>query len=166
MKIDIVDLINKRKTKQEVHLVFEEKPFEDDGETISFIKPIELDAEIYMTEHILTLNGTILAELSLTCSRCLTNFKHIMNIPILETFSTKPESENDEIIFIDGNEINITDIVKNNIIMSLPIKKLCKDECKGLCQYCGTNLNISTCDCGKDTIDPRLAKLKDMFSAQ
>ena len=54
--------------------------------------------------------------------------------------------------------------MENNILLTLPIKRLCKEDCKGLCQQCGNNLNLSTCQCDNDDIDPRLAKLKDLFS--
>jgi len=82
-----------------------------------------------------------------------------------EKFSNNSDNKDDEIIFIDGDTIDITNIVKNNIILSLPFKKLCKDDCKGICQNCGGNLNTTSCHCKEDDIDPRLAKLKDLFSA-
>jgi len=166
MTIDVANLINKRKTIIEVHLVYEERPFYEEGEIIGFNKPVELKGEINAVGDILTLDGTISTELNLPCSRCLSAFNHAVSVPIHERFSNIPQDEDDddEIIFIEGESIEITDIVKNNIVLSLPIKKLCSDDCKGLCQHCGTNLNISTCNCGNDIVDPRLEKLKDLFS--
>lgn len=165
MTIDVIDLNRRKISKKKVHLVCAEESFYDDGEKIEFISPVTLDGELYLTGDIINLEGRILTELSLSCSRCLSDFSHTIDIPIHEKFSTNHDNKDDEIIFIDGDTIDITDIIKNNIVMSLPIKKLCKDECKGLCQHCGTNLNTSSCNCEKDDIDPRLAKLKDLFSA-
>lgn len=164
MKIEVIDLLSKRKTKRDVHLVYEEKPFYDDGEFIRFNKPVELKGEIYALGDVLTLDGTICTELDLTCSRCLSTFSHVINLPVHEEFSTNSNSEDDEVIFIEGEAIEINDIIKNNIILSLPIKKLCKEDCKGLCQHCGENLNITSCNCEKNIVDPRLEKLKDLFS--
>ena len=168
MSIDIVDLIKKKVSRKKVHLVYDEENFYDDGEKIEFLKPITLEGELYVTGDIINLEGTVLAELSLPCSRCLVNFSHSVDIQIHEKFSVNSDDkddEDDEIIFIDGDTIDITNIIKNNIIMSLPIKKLCKEDCKGLCQNCGLNLNVSSCNCGSNDVDPRLAKLKDLFSA-
>ncbi|MCM8710590.1 DUF177 domain-containing protein [Clostridium sp. SYSU_GA19001] len=165
MTIDVVDLNRKKVSKKKVHLVFTGESFYDDGEKIEFASPIVLDGELYLTGDIINLEGKIQTKLILSCSRCLINFSHTIDIPIHEKFSTNLDNKDDEIIFIDGDIINITDIIRNNITMSLPIKKLCSDECKGLCQHCGTNLNIASCSCAKDDFDPRLAKLKDLFSA-
>lgn len=148
-----------------MHLVYNEESFYDEGEKIEFLKPITLNCNLSFAEDLINLDGNFTTELRLNCSRCLSDFNKDIDIPIHESFSTNPNNEDDEVIFINGDTIDITNIIKNNIIMSLPIKKLCKNDCKGLCQHCGTNFNVSSCNCTKDEIDPRLSKLKDLFSA-
>jgi len=165
MKIDVNDLISKKASKKKVHLVSIIENFYDDGEYIEFLKPITLDGEVSISENVIRLEGKVKTELGLSCSRCLTSFNYNIDIQIHENFSNIPDNKDDEIIFIDSDIIDITEIIKNNIILSLPIKKLCKDDCKSLCQVCGSNLNISSCNCSDDSVDPRLAKLKDLFSA-
>lgn len=165
MKIDVLDLISKKASKKKVHLVSNIENFYDDGEYIEFLKPVTLDGDVVIVENVIRLEGKVTTELGLSCSRCLTSFNYDIDFQIHENFSNNPENKDDEIIFIDSDIIDITEIIKNNIILSLPIKKLCKDDCKGLCQVCGSNLNISSCNCNDDTVDPRLAKLKDLFSA-
>lgn len=165
MKIDVVDLISKKASKKKVHLVSNIENFYDDGEYIEFLKPVTLDGELTIAENVIRLEGKVTTELGLTCSRCLTSFNYNIDIQIHENFSNDPENKDDELIFIESDITDITEIIKNNIVLSLPIKKLCKDDCKGLCQVCGTNLNESSCNCSDDSVDPRLAKLKDLFSA-
>jgi uncharacterized protein len=166
MTIDILDLIKKKVSKKEVHLVYTEESFYDDGEKIEFLKSITFDGELYLSGDIIDLEGKVLTEISLPCSRCLVSFNHKVDLQIHERFSTNSDNKDeDEIIFIDSDTIDVTDIIKNNILLSLPIKKLCKDDCKGLCQHCGTNLNVANCNCINVDIDPRLAKLKKLFSA-
>jgi len=165
MIVDVADLIKKKVSRKEVHLVYDEENFYDDREKIEFLKPVTLEGELHLTGDIITLDGEIITKISLPCSRCLVNFNHDVDILIHEEFSTNFDNKDDEIIFIDGDTIDITNIVKNNIILSLPIKKLCNEDCKGLCQHCGINLNDTSCNCEKDDIDPRFAKLKDLFSA-
>jgi uncharacterized protein len=155
MNIDILDLIKKKVSNKAVHLVYTEENFYDDGEKIEFLKPISLDGELYLTGDIIELEGNIITEVSLPCSRCLVSFKHSVDIQIHERFSTNTENkDDDEVIFVDGDTIDITNVIKNNILLFLPIKKLCRDDCKGLCQYCGTNLNTTNCNCMNKDVDP------------
>lgn len=165
MIVDISDLNRKKVSKKNVHLVYNEESFYDEGEKIEFLKPVVLEGNLYLIEDLISLEGEIFTEVNLTCSRCLSDFSQKIDLPVHEKFSINPENEDDEVIFVNGDTIDITDVIKNNIIISLPIKKLCKNDCKGLCQHCGTNLNISSCNCAKDDIDPRLSRLKDLFSA-
>lgn len=165
MIIDILDLNRKRVSMKKVHLVYNEESFYDEGEAIEFIEPVTVDGELTLTGDIINLDARVTTNLSLPCSRCLTTYSHPIDIHIHEKFSGSSLNEDDEVIFIDGDTIDIADVIKNNIITSLPIKKLCKEDCKGLCQNCGKNLNISSCDCIEEDIDPRLAELKKLFSA-
>ncbi|WP_341458640.1 DUF177 domain-containing protein [Clostridium tetanomorphum] len=103
--------------------------------------------------------------MELTCSRCLEKFSKDIEIEVNEKFSSDNANKDDDYIFIDSDAIDITEIIENNITLSLPIRRLCKEECKGLCQTCGTNLNHSRCNCKNEDIDPRLAKLKELFSS-
>ncbi|WP_341271486.1 YceD family protein [Clostridium acetobutylicum] len=117
-----------------------------------------------MDNSIIPLYAEVKGIVELTCSRCLQKFPYDIDLEIDEKFTDNPENKDDEVIFINNYEVDINEIVENNIILSLPIKKLCREDCKGLCPMCGTNLNISTCNCHEDNIDPRFAKLKDLFS--
>lgn len=165
MKLDVSELLKKERAVKELHLEVNEKSFYDGSETIQLLEPIKLDGALTKSGDILTLNCAIHAVLELTCSRCLQKFGYSVDMTIEEEFTNSEKAnKDDEIIFIDSDTIDITEIIENNIILTLPIKRLCKEDCKGLCQRCGINLNLSTCQCENDDIDPRLAKLKDMFS--
>ena len=63
----------------------------------------------------------------------------------------------------EGDTVDLTDLLIKDIISSLPIQALCSEDCKGLCQKCGVNLNRETCDCDKEQVDIRFAALKDLF---
>jgi uncharacterized protein len=165
MKLDISDLLKKERASKELHLVIDEDSFYDGSEDIKLLESIKFEGILSKVDNILTLKGTANTILELTCSRCLEKFSYSTNVVIEERFTENNDANKDEdIIFIDSDTIDITEVIENNIILTMPIKRLCSEDCKGLCQQCGTNLNFSTCDCKKDEIDPRLAKLKDMFS--
>ena len=61
-----------------------------------------------------------------------------------------------------GFEINLGALLLQELILALPIKVLCKPGCKGICPGCGTNLNLESCGCGVDRMDPRMAALRDV----
>ncbi|WP_315114920.1 DUF177 domain-containing protein [uncultured Clostridium sp.] len=164
MIVDLSDLLKKTITKKDIDITMEEKGFYDGIEYIAFLKPIKFEGEFNLIEDTISLNGTVTTTLELTCSRCLAKFAKEVEIPIEEKLS-KEENKDDDYIFIEGDVIDITEIIENNIIVSLPIRRLCNEECKGLCPNCGVNLNNSACNCGENDIDPRLAKLKNFFSS-
>jgi uncharacterized protein len=165
MKLDVSDLLKKEKAEKELHLEIHEESFYDGSETIKLLQPIKLNGELSKIGDMLTLNGTISTLLELNCSRCLEKFNYAVDMTIEEQFTSSDGADrDDDIIFINSDTIDITEVIENNIILTLPIQRLCSEDCKGLCHKCGINLNLATCQCENNDIDPRLAKLKDMFS--
>lgn len=98
-----------------------------------------------------TINGTIEGTVILDCSRCLEDFSYPIRSEVnlkLSLFQTPMKT------------LNLTDEIRQTIILDLPIKPLCHDSCKGLCPRCGQNLNLKECNCQEKIMDPRLEKLK------
>lgn len=162
--VNISDLINKRTVKKDIDVVLDLKEFSDDYETYKVIEPIRVKGTLTKQGDIIFLLGCIIGKIQLTCSRCLENFSYEFKLELQEKLTNNPENKDDEIIFISNDKLELTEIVENNIIMSLPIQRLCKKDCKGLCQVCGKNLNYGSCNCESPDIDPRLADLKNLFS--
>jgi len=104
-----------------------------------------------------------------TCDRCLEEFEHEIASEFGILYVTDAEdapSDNPEVQVIspDTNTIDLGEDVRQFVVLSLPQKMLCRDDCAGLCPTCGTNLNRAACTCGHDEIDPRwsgLQKLKN-----
>ena len=163
MIIDISPLTKRKVTEQKLHLTLDGSDFFKVDTDIKINEPVVLNGGLTMLEDIIHLDMKITAKLLLQCSRCTENFSHVINMDVHEIFSNNPAYENDNIIFINSDVIDITEVVENNVFWALPIQKLCKEDCIGLCQECGSNLNISTCNCDNSDVDPRLAKLKDLF---
>ena len=116
--------------------------------------PFDLDPYIINTDTFV-FTGQLAGVLSLNCSRCLEKFEHEIQVEVEEELF-KNELENLE-------RINLIGILQENILLNLPIKSLCSNDCKGLCTICGQNLNENKCDCEREMIDPRLAILKDFY---
>jgi len=164
MLIDVSELFSNKKRRKEIHLDLEKAKFCYDNEFIQFSKPVKMHLIFKSMGNEIELTGSIDTELLLACSRCLETFSYSINIELNERLSKTVNSEDEDIIFIEDDRLDLNEIVENNIISILPIKRLCNKDCKGLCHQCGINLNHSTCKCTFDEIDPRLAKLKNLFS--
>ncbi|HET8668748.1 MAG TPA: DUF177 domain-containing protein, partial [Terriglobales bacterium] len=61
--------------------------------------------------------------------------------------------------YVDGG-LELEDVLREQVLLSVPIKTVCRDECKGFCPHCGKNLNVETCSCKPAAADPRWDALK------
>lgn len=172
MKFDLLELMNGKKNRIEVHTIIEKDSFCYDGEKMNFMSPIDFQGVFRRKKDEYFLNGTCKVVLECVCSRCLEKFQLEIDFDIDEIFSKEPESE--EIKKIDGNMVDIYEVVEENLFLNIPIKRLCKESCKGLCLSCGTNLNKELCMCNshedeeklqEEGLDPRFAKLKSLFKS-
>ena len=165
MKIDIFDLSSKKITSQPIDLSLGFDKLFDGYENVNFSKPIILKGSLNLVGDIINLEARLTTELSLACSRCLEKFSYPLEIEINEQFSRNKNNEDDDIILIEGDKLDITDTIENSIFLDLPVTKLCKEDCKGLCQHCGADLNKSSCNCTEKNEDPRFTELKNLFSS-
>jgi uncharacterized protein len=76
-----------------------------------------------------------------------------------EDLELKPEEL--EISYYQGDFIDLAPIICEQIILQIPMKVICREECRGLCQHCGANLNVSSCNCRNDCADSRMAALEN-----
>ena len=140
--------------------------------TYKITSPLNLKGKISRTNKGYYLDATVSFEILDNCARCLDEVK----VPIeyaIEGFLVKENFDEDafeeyDAFIIDGDEVNLLDIIGQTLIFNAPAQVICKDDCEGLCQGCGANLNRETCACSQiandeDEIDPRFAKLKDLF---
>lgn len=162
MIIKLSEITKCKNSKKEVHMCCEMKPIYFDGDKIQFSKPINADGTVSLMDKIVEVKLKVSAELMLPCSRCLELFNYPLELEVNEKLSTAG-AEDDGISVIEGDSINVTEILENSIIMTLPTKILCKKDCKGLCQQCGANLNDTSCTCNNDDVDIRFSNLKDLF---
>lgn len=130
--------------------------------------PIKLKFEAFELGKV-KLTGSFMITLEIPCDRCLES----VNVPIECEFDTllyspdilKTMDDKDELFFLDGNEFDVYDFVDMSVLMNMPSKVLCSDECKGLCPVCGNNLNVKSCGCDSFVPDPRMANIMDIFNA-
>ena len=120
-----------------------------------FDKPVKVSGIVRNSTDIVTVSAKADFTLCLACDRCAGDIVRSFSIPIEHTLVTKVEDEtNDELIVIDSYHYDIDPLVSEDIVLSLPSKILCSENCKGICTQCGKNLNAGPCECKKAT-DPR-----------
>jgi uncharacterized protein len=111
--------------------------------------------------------GQLRATVDYECSRCLTDFDQPVSVRLAELYHYPPESAPPgEPSIGDDVHLDLTPVVREDFVVSIPIRALCRPDCKGLCPQCGANWNEGPCDCRDDEIDPRLAVLADLFKQQ
>jgi len=163
MKVQISDIISGKDRSKKIDYTFEIPQFDFEGDIIKPIGSCEVVGVISADSDILIFIAKIKANLEMICSRCLDTFIYPIDIDIEERFTTNRSTEDDEAIVVMDDVLDINEIVETSIISTLPIKRVCKDDCKGLCQECGCNLNYNTCSCNKEDVDIRFEALRGLF---
>ena len=103
------------------------------------------------------------------CDRCLEETSVEIPLQMKRKLDMKLTDEqrindSDEISYLTGMDLDVDRLVYLEVLMSWPLKVLCKEDCKGLCSRCGKNLNYGPCDCVEEPKDPRMAAISDIFS--
>jgi Predicted metal-binding, possibly nucleic acid-binding protein len=111
------------------------------------IKNVSLKVEFYRAAETICLrffgNATVLT----ACDRCLADLELDMDLD--ETYYLFPENTPDVDYFYSGDEIELDDYVRETLVMNMPGKVLCSEDCKGLCSKCGADLNLGDCGCDR-----------------
>jgi len=125
---------------------------------------ITISGELRYDGQHYVVNGTITTNGQYECSRCLTDTNYTHTVPFEETFGvTHSNSGDGDVISFDGEEIDLTETIRETLIINEPSQVLCQDDCKGLCVHCGANLNVSPCSCESFVVDPRFAELRALL---
>ncbi len=117
----------------------------------------------------LNLKGKMNATVLIPCGRCLEDVPTPIEIDFDKEVDMQLSEEErinalDESVFLHGYNLDVDKLVYGEALLIWPLKVLCKEDCKGLCPVCGQNLNLKTCDCDRTDLDPRMAKIRDIFS--
>jgi uncharacterized protein len=145
------------------------------GECV-FLMPLTIDLHIRRIGQLFEAVGRFETRVRLSCSRCLADYETPLAADFILSFSREqPETEEPSrhaetelsaeeigLILIHGEEIDLHDAVQEEVLMAVPMKTLCRPDCKGLCPQCGADLNQGECGCEKKIINPKFAVLKSL----
>ena len=128
-------------------------------------EPVAAEGTVRNTAGVLVMTGAISTCIHGTCDRCARDFSREVRFPIdvvLVTELADEENEDEWVFPLEGDSADLDDIVRTVFVLSLDSKLLCREDCKGICQRCGKNLNDGPCNCQKE-LDPRFAALKQLL---
>ena len=125
------------------------------------------DVRVSRTPQGLLIQAKIKGKTQLDCVRCLEPFSHrlVANFTELYAFSRRNITDSGLLVPEDG-QIDLEPLVREFMILDLPISPLCRTDCKGLCPVCGDNLNLNSCNHDEEPADPRLEVLKKLLENQ
>lgn len=135
------------------------KPEDQDDPIIGISVPITARVDIRKTGEKYILEGDMAGSVKIRCDRCLKPYDNEIKTDFRLFFARSVQygnkteikllEEDMETGFINGEEIDLNDIFREQLYLSLPIRSLCKEDCLGLCPVCGTDLNMQSCQCRK-----------------
>ena len=124
-------------------------------------------ARITRTAQGLLVQAKMQATIPSECVRCLTCFQLPLKIDFTELYAFSPQSVTDSGLLVsDDAHINLAPLVREYMLLEVPISPICQTKCKGLCPICGENLNEVTCEHTDQTVDPRLSMLNTLLDQE
>jgi uncharacterized protein len=161
---------------REIEHVYPSDEFSLEDEDARLASDVRVSALAARRRGEVTLRGSIDTAVELRCDRCLAPVAQPVKIDFKADLAARDEGagtaeaaglQDADMDFspLEGEAINLDGIVREQILLALPARQLCSDECKGLCPACGANRNERACDCETEQTDPRwtaLAELKDL----
>ena len=170
----LLDLREIRGPRERVDRTFEPARFDGCEQEYRVATPVSLGLDVLRAGEQYRLVGSLRTTLELACSRCLEPFPweidaslDLIYLPATENVGEgEIEVREDDLTsaFYRDNQIDLGQLMREQFYLSLPMKPLCRDMCRGLCPECGMNLNRETCSCVRRWEDPRLAALKTLLN--
>lgn len=117
----------------------------------------------------LMIEGQVTLSVGIPCARCLRSVSYPFSLDIVRSVDTtlseeEREASEDEYNFIRKEQLDVNRLMINELVVQWPIRVLCREDCKGICNRCGADLNLGECGCDRSSADPRMAAIQDIFS--
>ncbi len=164
IKINVAEI--KKRLVGEKALAFDLSPAELEitSAEMAIEGTVHVEGTMSNAGDVLLLQAVLAAKVQRTCGRCLKDFTGVVQAEVIEKFypASAEHIENDAFVY-DSDVIDITEPLREGLLLAEPMQALCKPDCRGLCPVCGADLNDGDCGCDRFTVDPRLAALKQFI---
>ena len=149
---------------------------EEQPSVIRALEPLAGSVRLMRTQHSVFVRGRLESRLEIECSRCLDPAELGVRFEVeaeyfpevdIHTGAGLPKPDDDLAFTIDPNhELDLTEAVRQHLLLEMPMHVICKETCKGLCARCGADLNDGACECPSEVEDERLSVLKALLEGQ
>ena len=169
MRVSVSELLADR---DGVRVLAFAEPLPAPSEDIAFVGPVAGEIRLAGTAGGVSLRGRVRAAATCTCGACLRRFDLPLTVEVAEDYGPRtgePEEADAEreltardflVPVEQGDTIDVTEVVRQHVLLALPLAPRCRDDCPGLCPRCGADLNNGLCGCAADDVDPRLEALR------
>ena len=136
---------------------------------VSFPSPMKVEGEITNTAGYMRMCLSMSVDYQTACARCLKSVSGSFSLDLEKTVAPRDvlgdldEDKLDDYAIIEDGFLDMDAPLLEQLEMEFPARFLCKDDCKGLCQRCGKDLNTGECDCPKQEMDPRMEPLRKLL---
>lgn len=147
--------------------------FDLEGEEFRLTEPVAFTAEVRKDARKVRLVGRVRTSLECPCSRCLDPFTIAVDAPFDLLFLPDGDDRADDdrelrdddigVSYYKDDVIDLGEVMREQFYLALPMKPLCREDCRGLCPACGVNRNRETCACKTDWVDPRMESLRKLL---
>lgn len=169
MFINLSEILSTKNKIENIKASIELQSFILDGTEyeFSFKSPVEFTiSNAGQKKVFIVANAKV--SLMIPCSRCLEKVETFFDIHFEKEIDFNYSEEDrarelDDTNYISGYNLDVDLLVYDEILIDFPMRVLCKNDCKGICNVCGLNLNKGTCDCETTALDPRMSVIRDIF---
>ncbi|MFQ9800267.1 MAG: YceD family protein [Clostridia bacterium] len=154
----------------EVQASEEKEPITIGGEIIRFTEPWDVRGTLAnVGGAVIEFDAAVDTEVHMTCSRCMKDVRLPLHITVRQRFAPEqnpdgnPAEPEDDVMRFHGYRIDLQETIAEEVQLAIPMKVLCREDCKGLCPSCGKDLNEGPCGCHHEETDPRWDALKGLL---
>lgn len=170
MKVDITDILSIENKIVEQQVLSDLAVFKSKLGEFSITKkaPFVLHLENQDNKRVL-IQGETDVTIAIPCDRCLEEVSVQIHLVIDRRYplgnpSAGEDEDAEDTDYMTGSNLDVDRLIYDEILVNWPMKVLCREDCKGICRKCGTNLNYKTCSCDRTEPDPRMAAIQDVFN--
>ena len=153
MELNLLPILNDEGKRLTIDLTLSAELWADHEFQVT--TPVEVHGAVVNIGGCLELTAEGSCKLNLTCDRCAETFSTEFSFTIEERYKKETADENPDITILEGTVIDLDEVVYDALVLALPSKVLCQEDCQGLCPQCGKNLNQGSCECDTRSTDPR-----------
>ncbi len=163
MIVDLRKIFVNENSSMPIEYAFDMREVEVSG-LFPLKQPVKFSGTVSNKASLVELKARISYLYEAPCDRCgvETAREHTVSVEKALAVSTESE-ESDGILLTPDRMLDLDELIYSEVVVDLPMKHLCKEDCRGICAKCGKNLNEGECDCPKKEIDPRLSALAELL---